>query len=190
MRERKLVERAVTDKDGLIKSIMSVGYWEGTTKKDMISFSAVVGNPPYQEMKSSDKTVSNAAFASAIYPYFIDVARGLKPKYISLITPSRWMTKVGQGISSDWVDELIESKQFISIYDFLNSGEFAGLRKALSSDKIVEKYDEMRESMPHDKIMKALEDYRENVSRISVKSFNKAMKEAQKLADSKDKAQG
>ena len=93
----------------------------------------------------------------------------------------RVRTFQGKGI------QFADTKEF---YDFLNSGEFAGLRKALSSDKIVEKYDEMRESMSHDKIMKALEDYRENVSRISVKSFNKAMKEAQKLADSKDKAQG
>ena len=76
-----------------------------------------------------------------------------------------------------------DTKEF---YDFLNSGEFAGLRKALSSDKIVEKYDEMREGMTHDEVMKALSDYRENVNRVSLKSFNNAMKEAQNLAKSKD----
>ena len=93
----------------------------------------------------------------------------------------RVRTFQGKGI------QFADTKEF---YDFLNSGEFAGLRKALSSDKISEKYDEMRESMSHEQIMKALSDYRGSVSRISVKSFNKAMKEAQKLADSKDKAQG
>ena len=93
----------------------------------------------------------------------------------------RVRTFQGKGI------QFADTKEF---YDFLNSGEFAGLRKALSSDKIVEKYDEMRESMSHEQIMKALSDYRGKVSRISVKSFNKAMKEAQKLADSKNKTQG
>lgn len=76
-----------------------------------------------------------------------------------------------------------DSKEF---YEFLNSGEFAGLRKALSSDKILEKYDEMRESMSHDEIMKALSEYRESVTRVSLKNFNNAMKDVQKLANSKD----
>ena len=89
----------------------------------------------------------------------------------------RVRTFQGKGI------QFADTKEF---YDFLNSGEFAGLRKALSSDKIVEKYDEMRESMSHDEVMKALTEYRENVSRVSLKSFNNAMKEAQNLANSKD----
>lgn len=76
-----------------------------------------------------------------------------------------------------------DTKEF---YDFLNSGEFGGLCRALSSEKIVEKYDEMRDSMSHDEIMEALEKYRANTQRISIKSFNEAMKEAKKLADSKD----
>ena len=89
----------------------------------------------------------------------------------------RLRTFQGKGI------KFADTKEF---YDFLNSGEFAGLRKALSSDKIVEKYDEMRESMFHDEIMKALSEYRENVNRVSLKNFNNAMKEAQNLANSKD----
>ena len=89
----------------------------------------------------------------------------------------RLRTFQGKGI------KLSDTKEF---YDFLNSGEFAGLRKALSSDKIVEKYDEMREVMTHDEVMKALSDYRENVNRVSLKSFNNSMKEAQNLANSKD----
>lgn len=89
----------------------------------------------------------------------------------------RLRTFQGKGI------QFADTKEF---YDFLNSGEFAGLRNALSSDKIVEKYDEMRESMSHDEIMKALSKYRKNVNRVSLKSFNNAMKAAQNLADSKD----
>ena len=39
-----------------------------------MKFNAIVGNPPYQESKGTDKTKVNGAFASAIYPLFIDVA--------------------------------------------------------------------------------------------------------------------
>ena len=56
-----------------------------------MKFNAIVGNPPYQESKGTDKTKVNGAFASAIYPLFIDVAIKIKPNYVSLITPSRWM---------------------------------------------------------------------------------------------------
>lgn len=86
-----------------------------------VKINAIVGNPPYQDLRTSEKTVSNAAFATAIYPYFFDVARKITSGYISLIMPSRWMTKVGQGISSDWVDELLNSNQFVSLTDYLTS---------------------------------------------------------------------
>lgn len=59
--------------------------------KDM-KFDAVVGNPPYQVTQAT----TNGSFASAIYPQFIDTACELGATYVSLITPSRWMTKQGK----------------------------------------------------------------------------------------------
>lgn len=88
-----------------------------------MKFDVVVGNPPYQSTKATEKAGINKAFSSAIYPTFIEVARMLKPQYISLITPSRWMTGTGQGISESWVSELITSKHFIDIQDFYDSTE-------------------------------------------------------------------
>lgn len=102
-------------------------FWKATNDNNM-KFNAVVGNPPYQDLRASEKTVSNAAFATAIYPSFFDISRKIATKYISLIMPSRWMTKVGQGISNDWVDELLNSNHFISITDFLTSSScFSGV---------------------------------------------------------------
>ena len=86
-----------------------------------MKFKAIVGNPPYQESKASELTKSNAAFASAIYPYFIDACLKIEPAYISLITPSRWMTRVGQGISDEWVTKMLSSNQFICMHDFINA---------------------------------------------------------------------
>jgi len=81
-----------------------------------MKFKAIVGNPPYQE----NKTFASS-FASAIYPAFVDAAIRLNPNYISLITPSRWMTKTGQGVSDDWVDSMIDCNHIKRITDFLDA---------------------------------------------------------------------
>ena len=93
-------------------------YWKINNNTNM-KLDAIVGNPPYQVMQTTDKTTSTqAALAGAIYPQFIEVSSKLKPSYVSLITPSRWMTKAGRGVSDEWVEEKIKSNHFISIYDY------------------------------------------------------------------------
>ena len=116
-----LVERAQNYQESLIKELKSLGFWKGTTSKEMIKFSAVIGNPPYQEIKATQNSTTNSAFASALYPAFIDMACAIKPTYISLITPSRWMTKQGQGISDEWANKMIQGNKFLSIHDFPNA---------------------------------------------------------------------
>ena len=59
---------------------------------NVMKFDVIVGNPPYQSIKATDKAGINKAFSSAIYPAFVEVARMLSPHYISLVIPSRWMT--------------------------------------------------------------------------------------------------
>lgn len=86
-----------------------------------MKFDVVVGNPPYQAPKATDKAGINKAFSSAIYPAFVEIARALNPQYISLIIPSRWMTGTGQGINDVWVTDLINCNHFIEIQDFYDS---------------------------------------------------------------------
>ena len=119
----QLIERASKDQEGLVKELKSVGFWKGNTSKQEMKFNAVVGNPPYQEKKSSDKTINNGAFASALYPSFIDLATNISSSYISLITPSRWMTRVGQGITDAWVDKMLYGNHFIKMHDYLDATE-------------------------------------------------------------------
>ncbi|MDE5595650.1 MAG: Eco57I restriction-modification methylase domain-containing protein [Muribaculaceae bacterium] len=83
-----------------------------------MNFAAIIGNPPYQEVKATEKASSNAAFATAIYPSFIEMSREITHKYVSLITPSRWMTKQGQGISDEWVAEMLSRNDIETIHDF------------------------------------------------------------------------
>ncbi len=118
IKNEQLIEKATNDQDTLINEIKSVGFWKGNTSKQMIAFNAVVGNPPYQVSLSEI-----SSYAGSIYPLFIDIARNLNPSFISMITPSRWMTKDGQGIKEEWVDEMINSNHFIKIYDYMNASE-------------------------------------------------------------------
>ena len=83
-----------------------------------MKFNAIVGNPPYQIALSN-----TSAYAGSIYQFFIEMARRINPHYISMITPSRWMTKDGQGIKDEWVDDMINSNHFIKLTDFLNASE-------------------------------------------------------------------
>ena len=96
----------------------SKGYWKNYEIEDEMKFNAIVGNPPYQVALSS-----TSAYASAIYQLFIEIARRLKPNYISMITPSRWMTKDGQGIKDEWVDDMINCKHFSLLNDYLDASD-------------------------------------------------------------------
>lgn len=94
-----------------------------------MKFDVIVGNPPYQlSCASENSSDSNASFASAIYPKFVEQACKLLPRYLVMIIPSRWMTKTGQGISDDWVDSLIQENHFVEIHDFEDSTDcFSGV---------------------------------------------------------------
>lgn len=93
-------------------------YWKNYEIEDKMKFNAIVGNPPYQIALSN-----TSAYAGSIYQLFIEIARKLNPKYISMITPSRWLTKDGQGIKDEWVDSMINSNHFIQLKDFLDASE-------------------------------------------------------------------
>ena len=117
----RLIEKATTDQGALVNDLKSVGFWKGNTSKKEMKFNAIIGNPPYQINQATEKAKINTAFASAVYPFFIDLSERINPDYISLITPSRWMTKTGQGISEEWVDRLINGNHFIVIHDFYDA---------------------------------------------------------------------
>lgn len=112
-----LINKITNQSDMFIKKMHDgKNYWNNDELEEYMKFNAVVGNPPYQIALSS-----TSAYAGSIYQYFIEIARRLHPRYISMITPSRWMTKDGQGISSDWVDKMINSNHFIKLTDFLDA---------------------------------------------------------------------
>ena len=60
-----------------------------------MKFDVVIGNPPYQE---SDNKSGNGS-ATPLYDKFIELSISIKPKYITLITPSVWFLG-GKGLDN------------------------------------------------------------------------------------------
>ena len=100
------------------KVIRGKNYWNNNTLEENMKFNAIVGNPPYQVALSS-----TSAYAGSIYQLFIEIARKMNPEYVSMITPSRWLTKDGQGIKDEWVDQMINCDHFIQLTDYLDASE-------------------------------------------------------------------
>lgn len=95
-----------------------------TTKPEEIfrmRFDVIIGNPPYQMNFGIEG--GNKSNAKSIYNLFIEQATKLNPRYLSMITPSRWMTKTAQGIADEWVEKMIQSNNFRVIHDFEDSVE-------------------------------------------------------------------
>lgn len=100
------------------KVVRGQNYWKNNELEDNMKFNAIVGNPPYQVSFSN-----TSAYAGSIYQMFIEIARKLHPNYISMITPSRWLTKDGQGIKDEWVNDMLKGNHFIMLTDFPDASE-------------------------------------------------------------------
>ena len=77
-------------------------------------FDVIVGNPPYQL-----DTSGFGKQAKPIYHLFVETAKKINPKYIVMITPSRWFTG-GMGLDS-FRKEMLSDKRIRKIVDFSNS---------------------------------------------------------------------
>lgn len=76
--------------------------------KDM-QFDVIVGNPPYQ------LSVDGTTRTLPVYQYFVDRALELDPKYVAMITPSRWFTG-GLGLD-EFRDRMLADRRLRTIVD-------------------------------------------------------------------------
>ncbi len=87
-----------------------------------MTFDVIIGNPPYQLNVGNDG--GNSSKAKSIYHRFISQAILLHPKYLVMITPSRWMTKQTEGIPEEWVDDMLnKNNHFRVIHDYEDASE-------------------------------------------------------------------
>jgi hypothetical protein len=93
--------------------------WVKETFGVAMHFDVIVGNPPYQLSIGNDGTTSSTA--KAIYQDFVSQASGLAPRYLSMVIPSRWMTRSTKGVSDEWIDQMINDHRIRVLHDFPDS---------------------------------------------------------------------
>ena len=89
------------------------GYWKANELTNM-RFDAIVGNPPYQVMDGGA-----GVSAKPVYNAFVDIAKKLRPTYISLIMPARWYAG-GKGLD-DFRDEMLHDKSICKLFDYFDA---------------------------------------------------------------------
>lgn len=76
-----------------------------TKEMGKMNFDVIIGNPPYQM-----GTDGHGKTASSIYHLFVERAIAMNPRYVVMITPSRWFAG-GKGMD-DFRDRMIADRRF------------------------------------------------------------------------------
>ena len=95
------------DSDSLVRELFGA---------DM-QFDVIIGNPPYQLGSSGGN--APGSFAMPIYQRFVRAAKSLDPKYVVLVTPSRWFAG-GRGLD-EFRAEMLSDRRLRVLVDYPDS---------------------------------------------------------------------
>lgn len=100
------------------KRVLKKRYWK--MGDGLMEFDAIVGNPPYQLLSNGGANSGKAAKqAPPIFQFFVQEAKALSPKYISMIIMARWYNG-GMGLNT-FRTEMVNDKHLTKLVDFANS---------------------------------------------------------------------
>lgn len=90
--------------------------WVKNTFGEEMQFDVIVGNPPYQL-----ETGGSGRQARPLYHMFVDQAKKLEPRLLTMVIPSRWFAG-GMGLDG-FRSQMLNDRQVTRLVDYLDAAE-------------------------------------------------------------------